>query len=50
MVGDLDRFEILPVGRTISMEKFSSFPSLGRFILRDEIRTVAMGIILDILH
>lgn len=44
------RFEVLPAGRTISAEKFSSFPSLGRFILRDEIRTVAMGKILEIIH
>lgn len=44
------RFEVLPVGRTITAEKFASFPSLGRFILRDEVRTVAMGKILEILH
>ena len=44
------RFEILPVGRTIAAEKFASFPSLGRFILRDEVRTVAMGKILELLH
>ena len=44
------RFQILPLGQNICVETFSSFPSLGRFTLRDEGRSVAMGKVLHILQ
>lgn len=38
----------LKLSQTIAIEKFSSMPSLGRFTLRDEGRTIAIGKVMGI--
>ncbi|CAF3806271.1 unnamed protein product [Rotaria magnacalcarata] len=44
------RFELSQVGQAICMETFKHFPQLGRFTLRDEGRTVAVGKVLRIVE
>jgi peptide chain release factor subunit 3 len=34
---------VLELPRTVALEKFADSPQLGRFILRDEGKTIAMG-------
>jgi len=45
--GDVAIVKIKPL-KNVSLEKYSEFPQLGRFALRDMGQTVAAGIILDI--
>lgn len=44
------RFELTQTGQAICMEPFKRFPQLGRFTLRDEGRTVAVGKVLKIVE
>lgn len=44
------RFELSQSGQAICMEPFKRFPQLGRFTLRDEGRTVAVGKVLKIIE
>ena len=44
------RFELAQAGQAICMETFKRFPQLGRFTLRDEGRTVAVGKVLKIIE
>lgn len=44
------RFELAQTGQAICMEPFKRFPQLGRFTLRDEGRTVAVGKVLKIVE
>lgn len=44
------RFELSQSGQVICMEPFKRFPQLGRFTLRDEGRTVAVGKVLKIIE
>ncbi|CAF1029022.1 unnamed protein product [Rotaria magnacalcarata] len=44
------RFELSQSGQAICMEPFKHFPQLGRFTLRDEGRTVAVGKVLKIIE
>ena len=44
------RFELIQSGQAICMEPFKLFPQLGRFTLRDEGRTVAVGKVLKIVE
>ncbi|CAF1046768.1 unnamed protein product [Adineta steineri] len=44
------RFELSQTGQAICMEPFKRFPQLGRFTLRDEGRTVAVGKVLKIIE
>ena len=44
------RFELSQAGGAICMEPFKRFPQLGRFTLRDEGRTVAVGKVLKIVE
>lgn len=44
------RFELSQAGQVICMEPFKRFPQLGRFTLRDEGRTVAVGKVLKIIE
>jgi peptide chain release factor subunit 3 len=44
------RFELTQSGQTICMEPFKRFPQLGRFTLRDEGRTVAVGKVLKVIE
>jgi len=44
------RFELSQSGQAICMESFKHFPQLGRFTLRDEGRTVAVGKVLKIVE
>jgi len=44
------RFELLQSGSAVCMEPFKRFPQLGRFTLRDEGRTVAVGKVLKIIE
>jgi len=44
------RFELTQAGQAICMEPFKRFPQLGRFTLRDEGRTVAVGKVLKIIE
>jgi peptide chain release factor subunit 3 len=44
------RFELSQAGQAVCMESFKRFPQLGRFTLRDEGRTVAVGKILKIVE
>ena len=44
------RFELSTAGQAICMETFKRFPQLGRFTLRDEGRTVAVGKVLKIIE
>jgi peptide chain release factor subunit 3 len=44
------RFELSQSGQAICMEPFKHFPQLGRFILCDEGRTVAVGKVLKIVE
>ncbi|CAF2619762.1 unnamed protein product [Rotaria sp. Silwood2] len=44
------RFELSQTGQAICMEPFKHFPQLGRFTLRDEGRTVAVGKVLKIIE
>jgi len=44
------RFELSQSGQAICMEPFKHFPQLGRFTLRDEGRTVAVGKVLKIVE
>ncbi|KAH0481186.1 MAG: uncharacterized protein KVP18_004322 [Porospora cf. gigantea A] len=40
----------LTLGNAIPLEKFSDVPQLGRFTLRDEMKTIAIGKVIDILE
>ena len=44
------RFELMQSGQAICMEILKRFPQLGRFTLRDEGRTVAVGKVLKIVE
>jgi len=44
------RFELSQSGQAVCMEPFKRFPQLGRFTLRDEGRTVAVGKVLKIVE
>ncbi|CAF1566079.1 unnamed protein product, partial [Rotaria sp. Silwood1] len=43
------RFELSQSGQAICMEPFKRFPQLGRFTLRNEGRTIAIGKVLEII-
>ncbi len=45
--GDLARVTFRPI-EPIVIEKFSEFPPLGRFAIRDNMKTIAAGIVMDI--
>ncbi|CAF4986127.1 unnamed protein product [Rotaria sp. Silwood1] len=44
------RFELSQSGQAICMEPFKRFPQLGRFTLRNEGRTIAIGKVLEIIE
>lgn len=46
----IGRFELLQTGQAICMESFEKFPQLGRFILRGEAGTIAVGKVLKIIE
>ncbi len=43
-------FELSQSGQIICMELFEDFPRLGRFVLCDEGRTVAVGKVLEVIR
>jgi peptide chain release factor subunit 3 len=43
------RFELLRIEKTICIEPFARFRRLGRFTLRDDGQTVAIGNVLNII-
>ncbi|MDE1768630.1 MAG: elongation factor 1-alpha, partial [Candidatus Micrarchaeota archaeon] len=45
--GDVAIIKVKPT-RPIVIEKFSDFPPLGRFAIRDMGQTVAAGVVLDV--
>ncbi|MEM4589997.1 MAG: elongation factor 1-alpha, partial [Candidatus Micrarchaeia archaeon] len=45
--GDVAVVKIKPL-KNVSLEKYSEFPPLGRFAIRDMGQTVAAGVVLDI--
>ena len=45
--GDVAIVKVKPT-RAIVVEKFSEFPQLGRFAIRDMGQTVAAGVVLDV--